>query len=103
MAKQMKNKPVKEQVAKSAIGMIIDGAQIIAVQVSGKRSAGVLNAKCKEFLPKGLVEGGLITDPSKLGEIAANLLKRNGFSAGDIVFGAKGQNVLMRIAPFAKI
>ncbi|MEG1863597.1 MAG: hypothetical protein RR198_08345, partial [Oscillospiraceae bacterium] len=103
MAKKVNNKPEKEKVPKSIIGMITDGAQVVLVQLEGKKQNAVLTAKHKEFLPKGLIDAGLITDPVKLGEIVGNILKKGGFSNADIIFGAKGQNVLMRIAPFAKI
>ena len=87
---------------KKCMGIIIDAAEIIAVEVAGTQNSFKILGKDKIFLPKNLVENGFITDIEKFGLIYNKMVTENKFSAPSAVLAAKNQNVLMRISAFPK-
>ncbi|MEG1044344.1 MAG: pilus assembly protein PilM [Oscillospiraceae bacterium] len=104
------NKQIKKDIKRAAIktykksiGILIDAAQIIAVEASGKQSAPKVDVVARQYLPSGLVEGGMITDKEKFCQFFSTLLRENKFSDAPLVIGAKNQNILLRIAAFPKV
>ncbi|MEF9983253.1 MAG: pilus assembly protein PilM [Oscillospiraceae bacterium] len=102
--KQIKNAPkcATIKLYKKSIGILIDAAEIIAVETSGKQSDPKIDTVAKLYLPNGLVESGMITDVEKFCQFLSKLLRENRFSDAPLIIGAKNQNVLLRIAAFPK-
>lgn len=87
---------------KRAIGMIIDAAQIRAVELSGSKKNPTLEAYGWVPMPEGLMKDGILTDIPKAARLLGDLWKNGGFSDAPVVIGAKNQNVLMRLSSFPK-
>ena len=86
----------------NAVGIIIDAAQIRAVELSGSKKAPAVAAFGWVPMPEGLMRDGIITDISRAAELLDDLWKDSGFSDAPWIVGAKNQNVLMRLAAFPR-
>lgn len=89
---------------KSYIGLLMDSAEMRAVEISGTAANPVLEASGSIALPKGLLTDGLLTDISAGASLLGRLLRENGFSSkAQLVAGAKNQNVLLRMAAMPRV
>ncbi|MEG2174309.1 MAG: pilus assembly protein PilM [Oscillospiraceae bacterium] len=86
-----------------AVGLVMDAAEIRAVELAGLPQAPRLVASGCAALPEGLLVDGLFTDVPAAGALLSRLLRENSFSGAPLIIGAKNQNVLLRMASFSKV